>query len=165
MASTIALAAAAAENENDYRRSGQPVGRAAPFVHDHAMDEQRLTGVALFSSLSKPELKRLAQWTDEIDVAEGQELATEGSFAHEFFVIESGTAEVTQNGDRIAELGPGDFFGEIGLLETVRRTATVAATSPMRLIVMFQREFRQMEQEMPGVADRVRAAIRARLSE
>jgi CRP-like cAMP-binding protein len=129
------------------------------------MDEQRLTGVALFSSLSKPELKRLAQWTDEIDVAEGQELATEGSFAHEFFVIESGTAEVTQNGDRIAELGPGDFFGEIGLLETVRRTATVAATSPMRLIVMFQREFRQMEQEMPGVADRVRAAIRARLSE
>ena len=63
----------------------------------------------------------------------------------------------------MAELGPGDFFGEIGLIETERRTATVVATQPMRLIVMFQREFKQMEQEMPVVADRIRAAIRARL--
>jgi len=68
-----------------------------------------------------------------------------------------------QHGDRIAELGPGDFFGEIGLLETERRTASVIATTPMRLIVMFQREFKQMEQAMPSVADRVRSAIRARL--
>jgi len=129
------------------------------------MDEKRLTDVALFSSLSKAELRRLAQWTDEVAVPAGERLATEGSFAHEFFVIQSGTADVTQNGECIAELGPGDFFGEIGLLETARRTASVVATTPMELIVMFQREFRQMEQEMPAVADRVRAAIRARLSD
>ena len=82
---------------------------------------------------------------------------------HEFFVIEDGAAEVRKDGERIAELGPGDFFGEIGLLETDRRTASVVATTPMRVIVMFQREFKQMEREMPAVATLIRSAIRARL--
>src|SRR4029079_13640768 len=127
------------------------------------MDAERLEGVGVFSGLSKKELEKLAQWTDEVSVSEGHELTTEGQFAHEFFVIEEGSADVTQNGERIAELGPGEFFGEIGLLETERRTASVVATSPMRLIVMFQRECKQMERERPGVADRVRSAIRARL--
>ncbi len=129
------------------------------------MDSKQLEGIGFFSSLSKKELGRLAQWTDEVSVGEGHELATEGQFAHEFFVIDEGSAAVIQNGESIAELGPGDFFGEIGLLETERRTATVRATSAMRLIVMFQREFKQMEQEMPAVADRIRSAIRARLDQ
>jgi CRP/FNR family cyclic AMP-dependent transcriptional regulator len=128
------------------------------------MDAKRLEAVGLFSSLSKKELGQLAQWTDEVSVPEGEELATEGRFAHEFFVIEDGSAAVVQNGEPIAELGPGDFFGEIGLLETERRTASVVASTPMRVIVMFQREFTQMEQKMPAVADRIRSAIRARLS-
>ena len=127
------------------------------------MDFKRLEGIRLFSSLSKKELEKLAQWTDEVSVGEGHELARQGEFAHEFFVIEDGSAEVVQNGRRVADLGPGDFFGEIGLIETERRTATVIATQPMQLIVMFQREFKQMEQEMPAVADRIRSAIRARL--
>jgi CRP/FNR family transcriptional regulator, cyclic AMP receptor protein len=129
------------------------------------MDAKELEHVALFSSLSKHEREQLAGWTDELSVPEGTELATEGRFAHEFFVIQDGAAEVRKDGERIAELGPGDFFGEIGLLETDRRTASVIATTPMRVIVMAQREFRSMEQEMPAVADRIRAAIRARLSE
>ena len=129
------------------------------------MDVKRLQEVSLFSKLSKKELERLAQWTDEISVPEGEELASEGRFAHEFFVIEDGAAEVRQNGGRIGELGPGDFFGEIGLLETERRTASVVALTPMRVIVMAQREFASMESEMPAVAERIRAAIRARLSE
>jgi CRP/FNR family transcriptional regulator, cyclic AMP receptor protein len=129
------------------------------------MDAKGLEGVSVFSGLSKKELGKLAQWTDEVSVPEGYALATEGQFAHEFFVIEEGSAEVTQDGERIAELGPGEFFGEIGLLETERRTASVAATTPMKLIVMFQREFAQMEHDMPAVADRIRAAIRARLSD
>jgi CRP-like cAMP-binding protein len=129
------------------------------------MDATRLEGVGVFSGLSKKELGKLAQWTDEVSISAGHSLATEGAFAHEFFVIEEGSAEVTQGGERIAELGPGEFFGEIGLLETERRTASVVATTPMELIVMFQREFKQMEQEMPAVADRIRAAIRARLDD
>jgi cAMP-dependent protein kinase regulator len=127
------------------------------------MDVSRLQAVGVFSGLSKKELERLATWTDEISVREGENLVTEGRFAHEFFVIEDGSAEVLKDGERIAELGPGDFFGEIGLLETDRRTATVRATTPMDVIVMFGRDFKQMEHEMPTVADRVRAAIRARL--
>ena len=127
------------------------------------MDAKQLQGVAIFSGLSKKELEDLARWTDEVNVEEGYELAKEGTFAHEFFVIEEGSATVVQHGEQIAELGPGDFFGEIGLLETERRTASVIAATPMRLIVMFQREFKQMEQAMPAVADRVRSAIRARL--
>jgi len=129
------------------------------------MEAKRLEGVTLFSTLSKKELERLAQWTDEISVPEGEELASQGKFAHEFFVIEDGSAEVRKDGDRIAELGPGDFFGEIALLETDRRTASVVATTPMSVIVMAQREFKSMERDMPAVADRIRAAIRARLSE
>jgi CRP-like cAMP-binding protein len=129
----------------------------------NGMDTKELQGIGFFSGLSKQELKRLAQWTDEVTVDEGYALAKEGEFAHEFFVIEEGTADVIQSGERIAELGAGEFFGEIGLLETERRTASVIATSPMRLIVMFQSQFRQMEREMPTVADRIRSAIRARL--
>ena len=127
------------------------------------MDASRLASVAIFSDLTKAELERVSRWTDEVSVPEGYELAREGQFAHEFFIIEDGAAAVVVNGDRIAELGAGDFFGEIGLLETERRTATVVATTPMELIVMFEREFRQMEREMPSVATRVRSAIRARL--
>ena len=127
------------------------------------VDVERLETVAIFSGLSKKELERLAQWTDELSVDEGYELATEGRFAHEFFVIDDGAAAVVKDGERIAELGPGDFFGEIGLLETERRTATVRATSPMEVIVMFAPDFKKMEREQPAVADRIRSAIRARL--
>ena len=68
-----------------------------------------------------------------------------------------------QDGERVATLGPGDFFGEIGLLETERRTASVVATTPMEVIVMFQPEFEQMKKELPTVTDQIRAAIRSRL--
>ena len=128
------------------------------------MDVTDLRRVELFSSLSKRELEQLTRWTDEVSVPAGRELATEGRFAHEFFVIIEGSAEVVKDGERIAELGAGDFFGEIALLETDRRTASVIAASDMRLIVMFEREFKAMEHDMPDVAARIRTAIRERLS-
>jgi len=128
------------------------------------MQVAELAKVEFFGGLSRRELEQLAQWTDRVSVSQGHELAREGEFAHEFFLIEDGIADVVQDGDKIATLGPGDFFGEIGLLETERRTASVVAASDMQLIVMFQREFKQMEREMPNVAERIRSAIRARLS-
>jgi CRP-like cAMP-binding protein len=129
------------------------------------VDVKSLEGIGAFSGLSKDELEKLARWTLELEVRAGEDLTKEGRLAHEFFVIEDGAAEVRQNGERIAELGAGDFFGEIGLLETDRRTATVTATTELRVIVMSAQAFRRLEQELPAVADRVRSAIRARLAD
>jgi CRP/FNR family cyclic AMP-dependent transcriptional regulator len=127
------------------------------------MDVKALEGIGAFAGLSKDELAKLARWTFQVEVPAGEDLTMEGRLAHEFFVIEDGAAEVRQNGERIAELGAGDFFGEIGLLETQRRTATVTATTALRVIVMSSHEFRQMERELPSIAGRVRAAIHSRL--
>jgi CRP-like cAMP-binding protein len=77
-------------------------------------------------------------------------------------VIETGTAEVTHDGKHLADLGPGDFFGEMALLLNVPRTATVAATSDVTLVVMHDRNFRAMEEEMPTVAKRVNAIMQER---
>jgi CRP-like cAMP-binding protein len=129
------------------------------------VDPKVLEGIGAFSGLSRDELEKLAGWTFEVEVPEGEELLQEGRLAHEFFVIEDGAVEIRSGGERIAELGAGDFFGEIALLEGGARTATVVATTPLRLIVMSAQEFRRMEQELPAVADRVRSAVRARLSD
>ena len=126
------------------------------------MDIDRLKTLPLFADLSKRELERIATWADEVDLPAGKHLIEQGAFAHEFFVIAEGTAEVTHDGRHLADLGPGDFFGEIALLENQRRTASVIATSPLRVVVMFAREFEAMERELPEVAARVRDAMMAR---
>jgi CRP/FNR family cyclic AMP-dependent transcriptional regulator len=126
------------------------------------MDPARLKTVPLFAELSERAREKVARWADEIDVAEGKHLVDEGQFAYEFFVIEDGTADVRHGDETIAQLGPGDFFGEIALVEHVRRTASVVATSPMRAIVMFGRDFRAMEDEMPEVAARIKQAVEER---
>jgi CRP-like cAMP-binding protein len=128
------------------------------------MDPKRLKDVFLFQGLSKKDLQHLGRWTDEVDIPEGKRLAEQGTFAYEFFVIEEGTADVIQDEERIQTLGPGDFFGEIGLLESARRTASVVATSPMRLIVMTGRDFKSMQSEMPRIAEEVQAKIDERLA-
>ena len=129
------------------------------------MDAARLKSIPLFSSLDTGELEQVARWTDEVDVPGGTKLTKQDGFAHEFAIIEDGTAEVLKDGQKIADLGPGDFFGEIGLLdESARRTATVVATTPMRLVVMFGRDFRLMERELPSLAGRIRSVMEERLA-
>ena len=126
------------------------------------MHEKRLKEVPFFDWLSKKELTFVGQQTDEIDVPAGKVLAAEGDLGREFFVVESGTAEVTRDGEHVVDLGPGDFFGEMALLEDDRRTATVTATSPMVLIVMSRSGFRAVDRQMPAVHARVAAAIAER---
>lgn len=126
------------------------------------MDPSRLKTIPLFADLSDQDRAQVARWADELDVPEGKHLVDQGRFAHEFFVIEEGTAEVRHGDEKLTELGPGDFFGEIALIEADRRTASVIATSPMQTIVMFGRDFRQMEAQMPSVAARIRQAIEER---
>jgi CRP/FNR family transcriptional regulator, cyclic AMP receptor protein len=126
------------------------------------MQKARLKEVPFFSAMSKKELAAVAQQTDELDVAAGKVLAREGDFGHEFFVIDSGRATVTRDGEQIAELGPGDFFGEMALLDEDRRTATVTAASPMSLVVMTRASFRALDRAAPSVHEQVAKAIAER---
>jgi len=126
------------------------------------MDESNLRSVALFDSLPDAARRAVAQHADEIDVPEGKELARQGDFAYEFFVIEDGTAEVLRDGEHVAELGPGDFLGEMGIIGKVVRNATVVTTSPARVIVMTSQAFRSMAQSNPDVAGRIEAAVEER---
>jgi CRP-like cAMP-binding protein len=126
------------------------------------MDERRLEAIPLFASLSDRERRQVAHWADEVDIGQGQRLVNQGAFAHEFFVILEGEAEVTREGQHLTDLGPGDFFGEIALETADRRTATVTAKSPMTVVVMFGRDFHQMESSMPQVADQIKQAIEER---
>ena len=126
------------------------------------MDVAGLKQIPLFAALSKKDLKAAAHLADEIHVNEGARLAEEGQFAHEFFVIKDGTAEVVHDGNVIAQLGPGDFFGEIALLITRRRTASVVARTPMKLVVIFGPNFKTLNAEMPNVKQKIYAAIEAR---
>ena len=126
------------------------------------MNQARLKDVPFFSSMSEEDLAAVAQQTDEISVAAGRVLAREGDLGEEFFVIESGTAEVTRGGAPVAKLGPGDFFGEIALIREERRTATVTATSPMVLIVMTGSSFRSLDISIPEVRETVSKALAER---
>jgi|SRR5436305_5097699 len=126
------------------------------------MDESHLKSVSLFESLSKRELREVAHCADELDVEEGTHLVREGEFSYEFFAIMEGSAEVTREGAHVADLGPGDFMGEMGLLSHDRRNASVVARSPMTVMVLTGPDFRHMEHEMPSVAARVRSAMEER---
>jgi CRP-like cAMP-binding protein len=126
------------------------------------MEAAGLKRIPLFATLSKKQLKAAAQLADEVDIKEGEHLADEGRFAHEFFAIEDGNADVIHEGKVIAQLGPGDFFGEIALIKTQRRTASVVATTPMKLVVIFGPNFSSLASEMPDVRKKIDAAIEER---
>jgi CRP-like cAMP-binding protein len=126
------------------------------------MDETHLQAIPLFASLTRPERESLARCADEIDIPAGRHLVNEGSFPYEFFVIEDGQAEVVRGGRHIADLGPGDFFGEMALLDQTLRSASVIAKGPLKAIVMTGRGFRNMSREHPALADKIRDACKER---
>jgi CRP/FNR family transcriptional regulator, cyclic AMP receptor protein len=111
------------------------------------MDPNRLTAIPIFSHLSPEEAKRLSAFATETSAAEGQMLMKEGDYSVELIAIEEGTADVIQNGKKIATVGPGDLIGEMGLLERQPRNADVIATSPMRLLKLTHWEIRRMSDE------------------
>ena len=113
-----------------------------------------LGSIPLFASLSKSERALVGRLVDQVDEPAGKHLVDEGRFAYEFFAIAEGTAEVRHGGEVLATLGPGDFFGEMAVLATPRRTASVVATSPVRLFVMIGRDFRRMTKEIPSSVGR-----------
>lgn len=126
------------------------------------MDPSRLAAVPLFAALSGDDLAGLAGVAVEVEAADGQSLVTQREFGHALFVIESGTAEVRANGSLLRTLGPGDVFGEIAVLSSGWRTASVAATSPMRLIGLFKRDVWALEQHAPETVERLRELLAER---
>jgi len=122
-----------------------------------------LKQVPLFAGCSKAELREVALSTDEIDLRDGHVLTREGRSGREFFILVEGTASVTQEGKEIAELKQGDWFGEIALLTHRPRTATVTATSPVRVLVLTDRAFRRVVETMPRIALKVLRCVAQRL--
>jgi len=122
-----------------------------------------LRGVPLFAGCSKTELQRIASLADELDLAEGATLIREGERGREFLVVVSGTVSVTKRRNKVTDLGAGDFIGEIALVSDVPRTATVTATSPVRLLVVTDRAFRGLIEEMPSIATKVLQVLGERL--
>lgn len=126
------------------------------------MDSNRLKALPLFESVSDEELAKIEPFVSEVSVAEGDVLVTEGDWAYSFMAIERGMAEVRRGDEKVAELGPGDFFGEVGLLETDKRTATVVATAPMELITLDQWDMRRLEKAIPTATETIRRAAERR---
>ncbi len=126
------------------------------------MDPTRLKSIPLFEEVGEEELTQIAPFANEVSVEQGKVLVREGDFSYEFMAIEEGEAEVERNGQHVADLGPGEFFGEIGLLEKDRRTATVIAKTPMRLITLTGWDMKRLEKTIPEAVEKVRAVIEER---
>jgi CRP/FNR family transcriptional regulator, cyclic AMP receptor protein len=130
--------------------------------HDGKTD--LIKSVPLFAHCTRSELAEIAAIADELDIEEGKQLMTEGDRGREFYVLLDGTADVTQGGERINQLGPGDFFGEIALVWQSPRTATVTTTSPARALVITDRSFRGLLDHQPEIERKVLEALAARLA-
>jgi CRP/FNR family transcriptional regulator, cyclic AMP receptor protein len=129
------------------------------------LDASRLKSIPLFEEVGDEELSQIAPFAQEVSVEEGKVLVREGDFSYEFMAIEEGTAEVTRGGEHVADLGPGDFFGEMGLLEKTLRNATVTATTPTRLVTLTGWDLRRVERTAPQAIERVRAVLEERRAE
>jgi CRP/FNR family cyclic AMP-dependent transcriptional regulator len=126
------------------------------------LDASRLRSIPLFEEVGDEELSRMAPFANEVLVEEGKVLVREGDFSYEFMASEDGSADVMRGGEHLATLGPGDFFGEVGLLERTLRNATVAATTPIRLITLTGWDLKRVERTAPEAIERVRSALEER---
>jgi CRP-like cAMP-binding protein len=126
-------------------------------------DPSELASLPLFGSLSGTELAEVAGWFEVKEVGAGVRLVGQGTTGHSFFVICAGEAAVATQGEEIGKLGTGDFFGEVALIATGRRTATVTTTRPSRILVLFGNDFARLRSKYPAIAAELDAAIERRL--
>jgi CRP-like cAMP-binding protein len=126
------------------------------------LDASRLKSIPLFEEVGDEELAQIAPFATEVSVEEGRELVREGDFSYEFMAIEEGQAEVTRGGEHVADLGPGDFFGEMGLLERTLRNATVTAKTPVRLVTLTGWDLKRVERSAPEAMERIRSVLEER---
>jgi CRP-like cAMP-binding protein len=126
---------------------------------------QQLSSVRMFSSLNKKELGLVSRASDLVKVPAGAEIVREGEIGHEFYLVSSGSVAVRRGGRKVAALGPGQCFGEMALLDKGPRTATIVALEPTELIVLGQREFLGVLDQVPAVAHKLLVSMAARLRE
>ena len=125
----------------------------------------QLANVPLFSALSKRDLQRVAKASDEVSIDAGRVLVEQGRTGHEFFLILDGEAVIRRNNRKIATLGPGQYFGELAILDRGPRSASVIANTDMRVLVLGQREFVGVLDSIPGMASKLLTTMAQRLRE
>jgi CRP-like cAMP-binding protein len=126
---------------------------------------EHLAQVQMFSTLNKKELRLISKAADIVDLKAGTEIVTEDTIGHEFYLVLSGEATVRRNGRKVATLGPGSYFGELALLDRGPRSATVIANTDMEVVVISQREFMSVLDQVPPVSTKLLASMAARLRE
>jgi CRP-like cAMP-binding protein len=114
------------------------------------VEPSRIAAFEPFAALPPDELETLAAVMTEVDVDAGAAVVTHGDFGYVLYAIEAGAADVVIDGEATGRaLGPGDTFGEIALLVTGRRTATIVARTDMRLLSLFEQDFRRLRDRVP----------------
>lgn len=126
------------------------------------MNARSLRSIPAFAGLDRNELDQIAECAEEIVVPAGDRLLEEGKFAFAFFAIKSGGAEVRRNGSSVAELGPGDVFGELGALTHGQRNASVVAKEETTVIYIRAQDFRHFTAEMPELGKRIALVVEER---
>jgi CRP/FNR family cyclic AMP-dependent transcriptional regulator len=126
------------------------------------VDVSLLKTIPLFADVPDDKLRKIAPFAESDEFAEGQVVVKEGGFSNHFFAIEDGTAKVERSGEHIADLGAGDVFGEQGLLEKQERSATVTATSRLRVIKIEHWELSRMRKTMPEVVEELQRKVEER---
>jgi cAMP-dependent protein kinase regulator len=126
------------------------------------MDPARLKKIPVFADLSDEERDHVAALAAEVSVPESKELVREGDYSYDVLAIEEGTASVDRHGEHIADLGPGDVFGEMGVLKREQRNATVVATSPMLLVTLTSWDIRRLRKSAPNAVDHLREVVAQR---
>jgi len=123
------------------------------------VDRSRVAPISVFAECSDEELDAVARVASELEFDSGETLMSEGDFGHSLFLVESGSADVLEHGEKVREVGPGEVLGEVAVLSSGRRTASVVATSPVQVIALFKRDVWQLEHDAPVAAQRLRDSI------
>ena len=126
------------------------------------MDVSQLKRIPLFAEVPEEALQKIAPFATLEEWPTGKEIIREGGFSNHFYAIEDGTAKVERDGEHLADLGPGDVFGEQGLLEHSERSATVISTSDIKLIKIEHWELSRMKKAMPDAYDELLQKVEAR---
>jgi cAMP-dependent protein kinase regulator len=126
------------------------------------MDRAKLDEAPLFASLPDDTKRELAEFVNDSEVPSGKHLVDQGDASYNLFVILSGKAEVYKDGKSVAELGPGDFFGEMGTVGDAPRSATVVSQKRMRILTLGARDVQRLKESAPDVLRQLEDAIKER---